>query len=54
MSTNHGEILMQKPISEYARYIKNLIPANIPKTYTLKPMFENVASEEPDRLSVFT
>ncbi|MDR7855205.1 hypothetical protein [Tissierella sp.] len=46
MSTDHGEILMQKPISEYAIYIKNLIPANIPETYVLKPMFENIASEE--------
>lgn len=52
MSTNHGEILMQKPISEYARYIKNLIPANIPETYTLKPMFENVAKEENIRNGV--
>lgn len=52
MSTNHGETLMQKPISEYARYIKNLIPANIPETYTLKPMFENIASEENIRNGV--
>lgn len=36
---------MQKPISEYAKYMKNLIPAYIPETYALKPMFQNVASE---------
>ncbi len=36
MSINHGEILMQKPISQYARYMKNLTPTNIPETYALK------------------
>ena len=46
MSASHGEIAMQKPISEYAKYIKNLIPVNIPETYALKPMFENVARAE--------
>jgi hypothetical protein len=46
MSSNHGETVMQKPINEYALYIKNMIPKNIPETYTLKPMFENIASEE--------
>ncbi|WP_310604364.1 hypothetical protein [Anaerosporobacter sp.] len=49
MSTDHGEILMQKPISEYAVYMRNLIPVNIPETYALKPMFENVAREEKIR-----
>jgi len=52
MSTNHGEIETQKPIGEYAKYIRNLIPANIPETYALKPMFENVASEENIRNGV--
>jgi len=52
MSANHGDIVTQKPINEYAKYIKNLIPANIPKTYALKPMFENVASEENIRNGV--
>jgi len=46
MSTYHGGPVTQKPISEIAKYIKNLIPANIPETYALKPMFENVASEK--------
>ena len=41
-----------KPISEVARYMKNLIPANIPKTYALKPMFEKIASEENIRSGV--
>ena len=52
MNTNHGEALMQKPISEYAKYLRNLIPANIPETYVLKLMFENVASEENIRNGV--
>jgi len=37
--------LTLKPISEVAKYIKNLIPANIPETYTLKPLFDKIASE---------
>lgn len=52
MSTYHGGPVTQKPISEIAKYIKNLIPANIPETYVLKPMFENVASEEDIRNGV--
>ncbi|QQO07644.1 hypothetical protein [Breznakiella homolactica] len=49
MGADHGETVLQKPISEYAQYIKNLIPANIPGTYALKPMFENIAGEEKIR-----
>ncbi len=45
MSSSHGETAMQKPIDEYALYIKNLIPKNIPETYALNSMFENVADE---------
>lgn len=53
MSTDHhGGPVTQKPISEIAKYIKNLIPANIPKTYALKPMFNNVASEDNIRNGV--
>ena len=52
MSTEHGEKEMQKPISEYAKYLKNLIPANMPETYALKPMFENVGSGEDIRKGV--
>lgn len=51
MSTYHGPVT-QKSISEIAKYLKNLIPANIPETYALKPMFENVASEEDIRNGV--
>ena len=46
MSSDHGEAVMQKPINEYALYIKNMIPADIPKNYKLKPMFKNIADEE--------
>jgi hypothetical protein len=51
MSTHHIEP-PQKSISEIAKYLKNLVPANIPETYTLKPMFKNVASEEDIRNGV--
>ncbi|WP_291579456.1 hypothetical protein [Clostridium sp. UBA6640] len=51
MSTQHGPITV-KPISEVAKYIKTLIPANISETYALKPMFESVASEENIRNGV--
>jgi hypothetical protein len=43
MSAYHEIIL--KPIGEVAAYKKNMIPANIPEHYTLKPMFANVADE---------
>ena len=46
MSTTHGEIVMQQPISRYASYIKSLIPATIPTDYTLKPLFKDIANEE--------
>ena len=32
-----------KPIGEVANFYRNLMPANIPKTYALKPLFENIA-----------
>lgn len=52
MSTYHGGPIIQKPISEIAKYLKNLIPANIPTTYAIKPLFKNVASEENIRNGV--
>jgi hypothetical protein len=36
----------QKSISELAVFLKNLIPLQIPETYKLKPMFENIAHED--------
>ncbi|MCL2704349.1 MAG: hypothetical protein FWE91_12220 [Defluviitaleaceae bacterium] len=52
MSIHHGGTVTLKPISEIAKFKKNLIPANIPETYALKPMFKNVASEENIRNGV--
>ena len=52
MNTHHDEPVTQKPIGDIATYLKNLIPANIPETYTLNPMFERVASEENIRKGV--
>ena len=52
MSAGHGETVIQKPISEYAKYLKSLIPANIPEAFSLRPMFERVAGEEEIRKGV--
>ena len=52
MSSKHGGIIAQKPISEMAKYIKTLIPANIPENYALKPMFISIAHEENIRKGV--
>ena len=46
MSTAHGEKVLQKPISEYAKYIKNVIPAIIPEIYDLHTRFDNLASKD--------
>ena len=51
-ATNHGEAAMQPPVSEYAKYMKNLIPVSIPETYTLKPMFKDIADEKNIRTGV--
>lgn len=49
---HHGEAVILKPISEVAKFQKNLITPNIPEAYVLKPMFENVASEVDIRAGV--
>ncbi|MCL2576506.1 MAG: hypothetical protein FWE27_00440 [Defluviitaleaceae bacterium] len=51
MSIQHEPITV-KPISEVAKFKKNLIPTNIPDTYALNPMFEIIASEENIRKGV--
>jgi len=43
---------MLKPISEVAIFQKNLIPANIPETYALKPVFGGIASDATIRKGV--
>ncbi|KAB3535261.1 hypothetical protein F8154_07415 [Alkaliphilus pronyensis] len=52
MSTHHDGPVTQQSISEIAKYIKNLIPANIPETYELKPVFKNIASQKDVRRGV--
>ena len=52
MSTHHEETVTLKPIGEVAEFQRNLIPANIPETYALKPIFETVASEQSIRSGV--
>ena len=51
MSTQHEPITV-KPISEVAKFQRNLIPANIPNAYALNPIFEETASEENIRSGV--
>ena len=51
MSTDHGPVT-QKSISEIAKYLKNLIPANIPEFYELNPIFDSIANEENIRNGV--
>jgi len=46
----HGE--NQNPISEVAKYCRNLIPANIPELYALNPILKNIADEEQIRIGV--
>jgi len=52
MSEDHGGPVTLKPIGEVAQYLKNLIPADIPGSYTLKPALENVASADNIRNGV--
>ncbi|MCL2052561.1 MAG: hypothetical protein FWG91_12655 [Lachnospiraceae bacterium] len=52
MSENHGEKTMQPPISEYAKYLKNLVPVDIQKHFALKPIFKELNSEEEIRNAI--
>jgi len=51
-AASHGEATVQPSISEYAKYMKNLVPVNIPETYTLKPTFKDVASDKNIRSGI--
>lgn len=52
MSDSHGELELQKPISEHSIYVRNLIPANISENYSINPMFENIAKEDDIRKGI--
>lgn len=43
---------MQNTICDMARYIKNIIPSNIPETYTIKAMFDHISGEENIRKGI--
>lgn len=43
---------MQNTLSDMSRYIKNIIPVNIPKTYVIKSMFKSISSEKNIRNGV--
>jgi len=52
MSGHHSEAVSLKPIGKVAKFLKNLIPVNIPKSYVLKPMFKDVAGDEDIRKGI--
>ena len=52
MSTTHGETVMQKPIGDYARYLKMLLPVDMPATYPLKAGLEDIADETDIRKGI--
>lgn len=52
MSVQHGGPIILKPISEFSNYLRNFIPANIPETYGVKPLFHPIAREEDIRKGV--
>jgi len=43
---------MQKSIADMAKYIKNIIPENIPETYPLKQLFNGIGDDETIRNGV--
>lgn len=43
---------MQKPLGDMAIYLKDLIPANIPDSYSIKPIFTAIADENSLRNGV--
>ncbi len=43
---------MQKTTKNMAVYIKNIIPSNIPETYTIKQIFKNISSENSIRKGI--
>jgi len=52
MSEGHGGIVTAKPIGEIAKYIRNIVPANIPDEYALNPILKNIAGEENIRMGI--
>jgi len=43
---------MQKPLVDMAKFIKGLVPIEIPESYSLKPMFETISSDEKIRSGI--
>lgn len=46
MTPTRHEPITVKPIAEVAQFQKNMIPANIPVTYAIKPIFKDIAQDE--------
>lgn len=47
-----GEFRMEKTMGDMAKCLKQLIPVNIPETYTIKSMFKDISEEEDIRKGV--
>jgi hypothetical protein len=43
---------MQKTLKDMAKHLKNVITSEIPETYAINPMFENISNEEDIRQGV--
>jgi len=43
---------MRKTLQDAAKHLKNLMPPQIPETYAIKPMFEEIASAESIRAGI--
>ena len=52
MSTHHDEAVILRPVDEVAKFLKNLIPPDIPGTFALKPVLKKISGEENIRNGV--
>jgi len=52
MSSHHNETINLEPISEVAKFYKNLVSTNIPESYELDPTIETIACAENIRKGV--
>ena len=47
-------VATQKPLGDMAKYLKGLLPANIPAAYSLKSMFTNISNEDNIRNGILS
>ncbi len=49
-----GEFVMEKTMGDLAKFLKQLLPVNIPERYTINSMFTDISNEEDIRSGVLT